>query len=181
MYYDPRDDYVHANLPAAGITRRTIYRGGGLVGSPYWGEDKTQLYNKVTVMPYNQTTHTAQDDTSIATYGLKSIIIQRYDLSSSTQNVDAQTAAEAFLAVHKDPADLVDLRLSPDPIMPLWPGDRITVVDRTKTGADMTIIKYRFNYPRRFDELQVGDWIPMTADFIKNLDTRLLFVESRYG
>jgi len=117
----------------------------------------------------------AEDLQSQQTYGLRATAYTRTDL---TALADIQSAADAFIAYHKDPIDQVDVKVFPI-LVQFWLGDRAKIVDlvRPLTMDGLTIIRWKFAWPNPVDDIQIGKLQPFTADYLKGLENRLRSLE----
>jgi len=119
----------------------------------------------------------SEDTTSQATYGVKSTSVRRLDISDEA---DLQVAADAYILVHKDPIDQVDLEIKQGDNAIFWVGDKCDVVDTVtpKSLEDLVITKWVIQYPQRIDRVRLGRIIPLTADYLKGLESRLKALET---
>lgn len=111
-------------------------------------EDREQIANKVTVIYQNSGvtayTSTATDATSIATYGVKEVLLSREDLESTAS---AELYRDQYLQQYKDLRENISITVSTlYPIEGIHPGDTIKVrnLDLNIVNAQVNKVTYKY-------------------------------------
>jgi hypothetical protein len=117
-----------------------------------------------------------KDDESINRYGLFHKTITRGDLSPG----EALRFAQSYVDWFKDPLIQFTPKLVHDPRKFIRVGQKVNVDDSPngRTATDLVVVSYKYSWPKKYDEVVLGELQALTADFTTGLDDRIKNLET---